>query len=60
MRSGSGNGPHVLQRQQQPNALPTPPKPSSGHSRNQTVEDVQMHNLGGGFGPYAVNLAAIS
>lgn len=30
------------------------PKPSSPSSRNQTAEDVQMHTIGGGFGPYAV------
>ena len=53
-RNGSNGTPRVLHRQQHPNALATPPKPVSS-VRNQTAEDVQMHHLGGGFGPYAVS-----
>lgn len=54
MRSGSG-GSRVLQRPQHSNPLATPPKRAPPISRNQTAEDVQMHTLGGGFGPYAVS-----
>lgn len=36
------------------NSVAMQPKPSSPSARNQTAEDVQMHALGGGFGPYAV------
>lgn len=54
MRSGSGSGPRVLQRQHSNPAARTL-KPGSSQLRNKTAEDVQMHNLGGGFGPYAVS-----
>jgi hypothetical protein len=57
MRSGSGSGPRVLHRPQYSNPAATIPKPGSLPLRNQTAEDVQMHNLGGGFGPYAVSFS---
>lgn len=37
----------------QSSSISMPPKPSPP-SKNQTAQDVQMHALGGGFGPYAV------
>lgn len=56
-RNASG-GHRVLHRAQHSNPLSVPPKPTPPISRNRTAEDVQMHNLGGGFGPYAVSFSA--
>jgi hypothetical protein len=58
MRNG-GSAPRI-QHHAHSSSLQVPPKPSTPSVRNQTAEQVQMHALGGGFGPYAVRIQCFS